>query len=355
MRYSLAGGFQSNGENGSGLDYCIRAADRYSPITSMDQEIREAMEGWMDSPGHRRNTLDPQHKRVNIGIAWDRYNTAMYQHFEGGYVEYDRLPTISDGILALSGQTKNGVRFRQERDIGLQIYYDHPPSTLTRGQLARTYCYDNGRLVASLREPLTGGYRWTTHEFTTTHDPCPSPYDVAGDTPAPRSYAEAHRAWQQAYNASQSRQPQSITVPWITAKEWTAQGHIICGARRHQQDPEPVRAWRLYRDALGRHRRREGGHLAVLHVPRCDAAGHLPAGPAVAGLSKVGKPCSTTALPSQYRVSGCAHRPISDEKIRNHSEMVRQLAVSVDVADYPDRLGRQVVAQRDMVDGSFTL
>ena len=222
MRYSLAGGFQSNGENGSGLDYCIRAADRYRPIASMDQEIREAMEGWMDSPGHRRNILDPQHKRVNIGIAWDRYNTAMYQHFEGGYVEYDRLPMISDGILALSGQPKNGVRFRQERDLGLQIYYDPPPSTLTRGQLARTYCYDHGRLVAGLREPLTGGYRWTTHEFTTTYDPCPSPYDVAADTPAPRSPAEAHRAWQQAYNASQSRQPQSITIPWITAKEWKA-------------------------------------------------------------------------------------------------------------------------------------
>ena len=112
-------------------------------------------------------------------IAWDRYNTAMYQHFEGGYMEYDRPPMISDGILPLSGQTKNGVRFRQERDLGLQIYYDPPPSTLTRGQLAHTYCYDHGRQVASLREPLTGGYRWTTHEFTTTYDPCPSPYDVA--------------------------------------------------------------------------------------------------------------------------------------------------------------------------------
>ena len=155
-------------------------------------------------------------------IAWDRYNTAMYQHFEGGYVEYDRLPMISDGILPLSGQTKNGALFRQERDLGLQIYYAPPPSTLTRGQLARTYCYDHGRQVASLREHLTGGYRWTTHEFTTTYDPCPSPYDVAADAPAPRSSAEAHRAWQQAYSASQSRQPQSITVSWLTAKEWNA-------------------------------------------------------------------------------------------------------------------------------------
>ena len=57
MRYSLAGGYQSNGENGSGSDYCIKASDGYRAIRSINAEIREAMEGWMDSPGHRRNIL----------------------------------------------------------------------------------------------------------------------------------------------------------------------------------------------------------------------------------------------------------------------------------------------------------
>ena len=156
MRYSLAGGFQSNGENGSGLDYCITSTDGYRAIASIEQAIRDAVAGWMNSSGHRRNLLDPQHRRANISIAWDRYNTAMFQHFEGDYVEYDQLPHISDGVLTLSGQTTNGVRFGRERDLGLQIYYDPPPDTLTLGQVARTYCYDNGRLVASLREPLSG-------------------------------------------------------------------------------------------------------------------------------------------------------------------------------------------------------
>ena len=90
--------------------------------------------------------------------------------------------------------------------------------------MARTYCYDSGRLVAALREPWTSGYRWTTHEFTTTYNPCPSPYDVAADAPAPRSPSQAHQAWQRAYNAIQLRQPQSITVPWVIASEWTANG-----------------------------------------------------------------------------------------------------------------------------------
>ena len=97
MRYSLAGGYQSNGENGHGSDYCIRASDRYRPISSIQAEIREAMAGWMESPGHRRNILDPSHMKVNLGIAWDRYNVKMFQHFEGDYVEYQQLPEIDGG------------------------------------------------------------------------------------------------------------------------------------------------------------------------------------------------------------------------------------------------------------------
>ena len=224
MRYSLAGGYQSNAENGSGLDYCITASDGYRPNSAIRIEIEDAMDGWMNSPGHRQNILDPFHKQVNIGISWGRYNVAMYQHFEGDYVEYERFPAISDDILSFSGTTKNGVRFGQPRDLSIQIHYDRPPHELKRGQVARTYCYGSGRKVASLREPLTGGYFWTTDTYTTTYNPCPSPYDVPANAPAPRSHAEAHQAWRQAYNASQSLQTQSITVPWITASEWTASG-----------------------------------------------------------------------------------------------------------------------------------
>ena len=224
MRYSLAGGYQSNAENGSGLDYCIKASDGYRAKGGIDPRIREAMRQWMASPGHRRNILDPHHKSVSIGIAWDTYNTAMYQHFEGEYVQYDQPPAIDRGVLTLAGSVKNGVRFNQGRDLGVQIYHDPPTHELTPGQIAQTYCYDNGRRVAALREPLTGGYRWTTHEFTTTYNPCPDPYEVADSVPAPRSPAEAHQAWQRAYNASNLRQPESITVPWVTANRWMASG-----------------------------------------------------------------------------------------------------------------------------------
>lgn len=227
MRYSLAGGYQSNAENGGSLSYCINASDGYAAGGSLKARIDDAMDGWMNSAGHRRNILTPQHQKVNIGIAYDRYNSAMYQHFEGNYVAYDKIPSIANGTLSLSGTTKNGVTFSEPDDLGVQIYYDPPPHELTRGQTARSYCYDNGQQLAALREPLTGGYYWPTDTFTTTRRPCADPYDVPPEAPAPRTNDEAHQIWRQTYDAYLSRGSQSVTLPWITASEWTASGETF--------------------------------------------------------------------------------------------------------------------------------
>ena len=221
MRYSLAGGYQSNGENGHGSDYCIKASDGYRAIAGIQQEIREAMAGWMGSPGHRRNILGPQHKKVNIGLAWDRYNVAFYQHFEGDYVEYNLLPAINDGVLAFAGETKNGAHLSVNRDLAVQISYDPPPGPLTLGQISRTYCYDSGAKVASLRWPLTGNQHWTENQFTTTYSPCPNPYEVAPDAPPASSLSEAIRLWREAYNRTKSKQQFTVIIPWITAQTYT--------------------------------------------------------------------------------------------------------------------------------------
>ena len=224
MRYSLAGGYQYNAENGSGLDYCIRQSDGYATLARIEQEVRETMEGLMRSPGHRRNILKPWHKMVNIGLAWDRYNFKAVQHFEGDYVDYDHLPAIEDRVVTFSGTAKNGAAFRQDRDLGVQIYYDQPPHALTRGQVARTYCVSSGMLVAALRPPLRGNSYYREDEFMMSHNPCPDPYEVPVDALAPRSPHEAHQSWQDAYDASQSMGARSIKVPWVTARSWTADG-----------------------------------------------------------------------------------------------------------------------------------
>ena len=222
MRYSLAGGYQSNGENAYGGNYCITAADGYRALASVGEEISEAMKAWMDSPGHRANILRPSHKRVNIGLVWDRYNIWAVQHFEGDYIEYDQLPSIENGILTLSGTVKSGVRFRNPRDLGVLILYDHPPHTLTRGQVARTYCYDSGRPIAGLRQPLDSGYYYPSDEFTQLYTPCPDPYDVPEDAPAPRSNTEDWALQLEAIDASQKRDVKTVTGSWITASKWAA-------------------------------------------------------------------------------------------------------------------------------------
>ena len=238
MRYSLAGGYQSNSENGHGLDYCITPSDRIRAITSIREEVIDAMEGWMDSPGHRLTMLGATHKRVNIGLAWDKYNFAAYQQFEGDYVRLNSLPTIRDGVLSLSGRTRNGVEFKDSDDLGVQVYYDPPPHRLTRGQLTRTYCYDSGRLVASLRRPLTGNRYWIEDEFTKTYKPCPNPYLIPADARGPRSADEAHVFWQAAYIAAQNRIGVPITVPWITASEWEV-GPNSFSVKAHLGNPAP--------------------------------------------------------------------------------------------------------------------
>ena len=216
MRYGLAGGHQSNGENALGTDYCITATDGYRAIGSIKEEIRDGMELWMDSLGHRDNILNPWHKRVNIGLAWDTYNFRAVQHFEGDYVEYDQIPAIENGILTISGTVKNGASFAEA--FSPQIYYDAPPHTLTRGQLSYTYCYDTGLLIAALRAPLTGNWYYPVHEFTETYRKCLDPHEVPADAPAPRPPSSPFPPVAPPHQPPPSLSV--ITVPYITASAW---------------------------------------------------------------------------------------------------------------------------------------
>ena len=211
MRYSLAGGYQSLDGVRVAFGYCITASDRYRAI-----DIREKILEWVEKRVDK--ILDHLDKRVNIGLAWDTYNLRIVLQFEGDYVEYARLPTIENGILTVSGTVKNGASFADERDLGVQVYYDQPPRPLTRGQLTRTYCTDNGLQIAALRRPPPPNRFYSEHEVAKTQKECPDPYEVPADAPAPESHDEA-RALRPAFPLPPSYT--FTTVPWITALEWT--------------------------------------------------------------------------------------------------------------------------------------
>ena len=229
MRYSLAGGYQNNAENGSGSSYCVTRGDGYRPIAGIRYEVRDHMDGLVTSPGHHRTIVDASYRKVNIGLAWDRYNAFVVQHFEGDHVEYGQPPTIfatpSSGRLIVSGRTKNGVRFGDAEDLHVALYYDPPPQELTAGQLARTYCYNLGRKIASFRPPLPRDWYYPTDEYTTTpSSSCPDPYQIPADSPGATSLWDARSMWR----AAQVRAtPSPITVQWVTAFDWKAVGQVF--------------------------------------------------------------------------------------------------------------------------------
>ena len=227
MRYSLAGGYQINSENFYGTDYCITESDGIQPLEPIEDEIRERMAGWLESPEHKLNILDPAHKKVNIGLAWDEYNLVAAQHFEGDFVHFDHIPVIENGILNLIGKFKNEAAIQSEEDFRVQIYFDRTPRPLTRGQLARTYCYDIGQPIAGLRPPVESGWSYPEHQATIhlTGATCPDPYEIDPNAAAPISNSEAIALWQQARDQGRKSVDREFTYPWITAERWDTQAN----------------------------------------------------------------------------------------------------------------------------------
>ena len=136
-------------------------------------------------------------------------------------MEYGRLPSIENDLLAFEGTVRNGPLLSGASDLRVQVYYDPPPHNLTLGQVTRTYCYSSGLPVAGLRWPLPAGVFYRSDDFTLTYRPCPDPNDVPADSPAPGSPSEANAFWEEARDASLEQAALSVTVPWITAEEWT--------------------------------------------------------------------------------------------------------------------------------------
>ena len=201
MRYSLAGGYQVNGEIAHGSDDCIKSNEGYASIGYIGKAIRQAMEGWMNSPDHVGAVLAKHFKKVNIGLAWDKYNFKAYQHFEGDYTEYDEVPSIEKGILSLSGKTRNGAKFDSHEDLSVHLFYDPPPHSLTSEAVSKTYAYCYGVTVASLLWPLSGGLDWgEISNFDSDYAPCPNdPYRTTYD--------------------------RNLTADWIIAQKWTVTGN----------------------------------------------------------------------------------------------------------------------------------
>ena len=174
MRYSLLGGYQNNAENVRGAnrffgsDPCAVAASAEPP--DLEWLVRDAMDAWLRSPGHRQTLLDPTHRLVNVGIAWrggrgaragrggESYIFRAVQHFEGDYVRLNAPVSLAASVLTLSGRIVNGASLQ----TGLIVYHDPQPQPQSRASLALTSAYCGGYPVAAVLPSANWTYRSTT-------------------------------------------------------------------------------------------------------------------------------------------------------------------------------------------------
>ena len=218
-RYSLSGGAGAGAENVTGLDYCIAFRDWRIPVLSMEEEVAGAVEEWMRSPDHRSILLNPAHTTLNVGIAHDRFNVNLVQHFGSDYVNYDRAPAIdSQGVLRFSGAVA-GAFLDGGDTAAVQIAYDPPPGFLSTGQLAHTYALCNPLAVAHLAGPQQAGTGNAPAVVYTdvSWQRCVDPYQTPADQPAPNSPAEANKALTASLAASDAAEPVQVQSLRIVA------------------------------------------------------------------------------------------------------------------------------------------
>ena len=225
-RYTLAGGHQYNNIVVIGKDYCGGWADNEN---IGKRSIRSSVDSLLEDFTISKTLIDSRHRKVSIGLAEDRRFIRLVVLLERHFIEYNLVPTLTDGILTFSGKVRNGIDLDRGRGLSATVFYDPPPSPLTSGQIARVYSSVDGLRVAAIRRPAEEGRRWTTDEYTRQYNPCPSPYDFPANTEAPKSAEEAsafHKAAKEKCLAIRADKEggMEITVPRITASKWEIQG-----------------------------------------------------------------------------------------------------------------------------------
>lgn len=214
MRYTLAGGYNYSSENVRGSSKLLKVDCNYKSRGTVQTKLDEAQAGFMNSPGHKTNILNPWHKKVNLGIACDKYGCTIVQLFEGDYVIFSKVPTLVKKQLSFSGSFKTGVI---PSSSSILITYDELPSSLTVGQLQRTYSYTTGQEeVALVRPPVSSrSYYAESHVFREVIEEV-DPYEVSPDISVLVDSCSSFPVVP-AFKVPILKAPIWISVPWVTA------------------------------------------------------------------------------------------------------------------------------------------
>ena len=154
MRYTLVGGENYEAENGFFTETIWYGGRDPSYRRDPKEMLEQAQQGLMASPGHRKNVLDKWHKKLNLGIAYDNERLDLVQQFEGDYIDFSKLPSISGSILSMTGKVTLGTI------ENVSIYYDLLPHPLTPTQLDAPpydYAYGLGEDIGTILPPPPPG------------------------------------------------------------------------------------------------------------------------------------------------------------------------------------------------------
>ena len=113
-----------------------------APIEDWPQRILDAQQGFMDSPGHRDNILDPAHTHVGVGVGYrpDTGELRVVQEFVNRYVDLDPLPAE----LAVGDQaTITGRLLANAANPVVNLAYEPFPQPMTAEQLNQTGSYQS--------------------------------------------------------------------------------------------------------------------------------------------------------------------------------------------------------------------
>ena len=142
--------------------YWRRTSDgQPAPIEDWPQRVLDAHLALMDSPGHRRNIMDPAHTHVGVGIAYrpEIGELRLVQLFVNRYVELDPLPAeLSVGAeVEISGRLLNGAS-----DALINLAFEPFPQPMSLDQLNATSSYQSAAQFFSAPRTTVDGDRFRT-------------------------------------------------------------------------------------------------------------------------------------------------------------------------------------------------
>ena len=169
IRYALAGGAELAMENISTY-YEYYSNNTPKQLEKFDQLVIQSHEGLMNSPGHRKNIMDPHHTHVGIGFVYNPETGYFFiaQEFLNRYIVIDDLQDIGlpGEVISFSGNL-----LLNPTDPLLNIAYEPFPAPMSQEMLSQTSTYSSAAEFLEAYNPTSFSGDTFSFQFTLGNDP----------------------------------------------------------------------------------------------------------------------------------------------------------------------------------------